>query len=74
MKKLIIAITLILNSACSNNAIPRLPLPIIEDLPALYDGELQCISDLAYKNVVWRDVIYKQHIEKLEAVIKATHK
>ena len=51
-----------------------LPLPDRPELPKIPADELMAISDEAFESLVKRDVLQAQHILRLEAIIKTTHK
>ena len=51
-----------------------LPLPDRPELPRIPADELMSISDEAFESLVRRDVLQAQHILRLEAIIRTTHK
>ena len=51
-----------------------LPLPARPTLPNLSADDLQCLSDGAYSRLAERDMLRRQYAEKMEDIIKATHK
>lgn len=51
-----------------------LPLPDRPELPRIPADELMTISDEAFESLVRRDVLQAQHIIRLEAIIRTTHK
>ena len=79
LKRLALAIAIISLSNCSH--LERLvfvqeplPLPDRPELPRIPADELMSISDEAFESLVRRDVLQAQHILRLEAIIKTTHK
>lgn len=78
-KKALIAVTvttLIMLASCETVRYQQTPLTLPQKpwLPAIKSEQLECLSDDAYKNLVKRDLLRKQYSEKLEAIIKSTHK
>lgn len=78
----LIALALVI-AATLNNCAPLerlvlvqepLPLPDRPELPRIPADELMAISDEAFESLVKRDVLQAQHILRLEAIIKTTHK
>ena len=51
-----------------------LPLPDRPELPRIPGDDLMCVADDAYELLVRRDVLQAQHIHRLEAIIRTTHK
>lgn len=51
-----------------------LPLPDRPNVPTIKGEELACLSDEAYAKLVERDQMQFEHIRRLEAIIRTTHK
>ena len=81
-RKLLSALAVVIVATLSScSAVERLvfvqeplPLPDRPELPRIPADELMSISDEAFESLVRRDVLQAQHILRLEAIIKTTHK
>lgn len=60
-------------AACSSNPPQRLPLPARPEVPKIESGELECVSDETYSEIVTRDRRLREYAEQLRAVIRSTH-
>lgn len=76
LNKVLAIILIITASGCTTIRYQSIPLPLEERprLPAMNSQELMCLSDDAYKKMYLRESLLKEHRDKLEAVIKRTHK
>lgn len=55
------------------NVSEPLPVPDRPDLPTIPAGQMQCLSDSAYKALAVRDAQLKEHIKRLESILRTTH-
>lgn len=76
MLALVTALTLSAGCGTTKTVFIQEPLPIPDrpDVPTLSPGELSCLSDEAYFKLVERDQMQFEHIKRLEAIIRTTHK
>ncbi|MCG5538960.1 hypothetical protein [Halorhodospira sp. 9622] len=49
------------------------PVPPRPDVPTVAAGELECLSDDAYRALAERDAVLEAHIARLERLIRTTH-
>jgi len=70
----LIVIAFISLVGCSTFQSVKLPLPVMAELPKAAHGSLDCLSDDAFRVLEKREIIMEGHIDKLEGIIKATHK
>lgn len=74
MRPLLLALALLL-AGCGQTVYVTRPLPLPERpvLPQVYETELMCLSDDAYRNLVERYRLLRNYAERLEAIIRSTH-
>lgn len=53
---------------------PPLPLPDRPSLPLVPAETLECLTDEDYEALAVRDAALQQHIRRLEAIIRTTHR
>jgi len=69
--RLVLVIGLI--SGCSTYQGVSLPLPVMGELPHVSKEELQCLDKDVNERLKIGDIIWENHIDELESIIKSTH-
>lgn len=70
----VMTLVVLLVGGCSSHYVSQpLPLPVRPVLPAVYQGDLSCLSDDTYARLVERERMRREYTERLEAIIQSTH-
>ena len=51
-----------------------LPIPDRPTLPTIDESQLQCLNQEPYEDLAVRDQLLQEHIKRLEAILRTTHK